>query len=90
MQSNGFRTHRSFGLCGAEALMPGGLIVKWPSGQSLDKNKEIQLDSRNGIGGVSPSIRIPMTMENAIRVTNGEDVELEEAIRILSSLTENS
>ncbi len=31
-----------------------------------------------------------MTMENAIRVANGEDVELEEAIRILSSLTENS
>ncbi|MDD2422008.1 MAG: S41 family peptidase, partial [Heliobacteriaceae bacterium] len=81
-----FGTNGSFGLSGAEAVMPGGLIVKWPSGQSLDVNKNIQLDSRDGIGGVSPSIRIPMSAQNAIRVANGEDVELEEAIRILGSV----
>ncbi|HOJ10743.1 MAG TPA: S41 family peptidase [Clostridiales bacterium] len=78
-----FGTNGSFGLSGAEAVMPGGLIVRWPSGQSLDENKNIQLDSRDGIGGVSPSIPIPMSFENAIRVSNGEDIELEEAIRIL-------
>lgn len=77
-------TNGSFGMCGDEAVMPGGIIVKWPSGQSLDSNKEIQLDSRNGFGGVSPSIRVPMTAESAIKVANGEDVELEEAVRILS------
>jgi len=78
-------TNGSFGLSGSEALMPGGLLVRWPSGQSLDKNKSIQLDSRDGVGGISPSIRIPMTFENALRIANGEDVELEEAMRILSS-----
>ncbi|MDD2216306.1 MAG: S41 family peptidase [Eubacteriales bacterium] len=80
-----YGTNGSFGLSGSEAAMPGDITVRWPSGQSLDMNKEIQLDSRNGVGGVSPSIRIPMTAENAMRVANGEDVELEEAVRILSS-----
>lgn len=80
-----FGTNGSFGLSGAEAIMPGGLLVRWPSGQSLDENKNIQLDSRDGIGGVSPSIRIPMSFENAMCVAQGEDVELEEAILETSS-----
>ena len=81
-----YGTNGSFGLSGSEAAMPGGITVRWPSGQSLDVNKEIQLDSRYGIGGVSPSVRIPMTLENAIRIANGEDVELKEAVRILRAI----
>ena len=81
-----YGTNGSFGLSGAKANMSGGLTVDWPSGQSLDENKNIQLGSKDGIGGVSPSIRIPMTAENAMRIAKGEDVELEEAIRILSSI----
>ena len=81
-----YGTNGSFGLSGAKAIVPGGHTVDWPSGQSLDENKNIQLDSKDGIGGVSPSIRIPMTAENAMRIAKGEDVELEEAIRILSSI----
>lgn len=80
-----FGTNGSFGLAGAEAVMPGGLKVHWPSGQSLDENKDIQLDSRDGVGGVSPTIRIPMSAQNTLRAARGEDVELEEAVRILSS-----
>jgi len=79
-----FGTHGSFGLCGPEAALPGGLVVHWPSGQSLDANERIQLDSRDGVGGVEPTIRIPMTLENAFRIAEGEDVELEEAIRLLN------
>jgi carboxyl-terminal processing protease len=79
-----FGTNGSFGLAGSEVKMPGGITVEFPSGQSLDKNKSIQLDSRNGIGGVSPSIRIPMTEQNAIRIAGGEDVELDDALRILT------
>ncbi|MGI5892289.1 MAG: S41 family peptidase [Bacillota bacterium] len=80
-----YGTNGSFGLSGPEALMPGGLTVRWPSGQSLDENKKIQLDSRDEVGGISPSIRIPITAQNAIRTANGEDVELEEAMRIIIS-----
>jgi carboxyl-terminal processing protease len=80
-----YGTNGSFGLAGSEAKMPGGLTVHWPSGQSLDENKMIQLDSRNGVGGVSPDLRIPMTAQNAIRIANGEDVELAEAISSLQT-----
>ena len=52
-------------------------------GQSLDHDRNIQIDSRNGAGGIEPTIRIPMTRENALMVAQGEDVELREAIRIL-------
>jgi carboxyl-terminal processing protease len=43
-----------------------------------------------GVGGVSPSIRIEMTAENAIKAANGEDVELEAAIDYLSSQASGS
>ena len=51
-----------------------------PVGQSLDQNNMVQLDSRNGVGGISPDIRVPRTAENVIRFAKGEDVELEAAI----------
>jgi carboxyl-terminal processing protease len=78
-----YGTNGSFGLTGSEAALPGGLTVSWPSGQSLDASGQIQLDSRGGIGGVAPEIRIPMTSERAQRVAQGVDVELEEAIAVL-------
>jgi carboxyl-terminal processing protease len=75
-----YGTSGSFGLAGAEIKMPNGLTVHFPFGQSLNKEHSIQLDSTNGVGGVTPSVRIEMTVERAIRTANGEDVELEEAI----------
>ncbi len=80
-----YGTNGSFGLAGAEIEMPGGLTVHFPSGQSLDKDRNIQLDSTGGIGGVSPSIRVEMTAENAIKAANGEDVEMEAAVAYLST-----
>lgn len=85
-----YGTNGSFGLAGAEIAMPNGLTVHFPSGQSLDKDHNIQLDSMGGVGGVSPSIRIEMTAENAIKAANGEDVELEAAIDYLSSQASGS
>jgi carboxyl-terminal processing protease len=46
----------------------------------------VQIDSRDGIGGVVPSVRIPMTLENALRIAQGEDVELEQAIMFIKNL----
>lgn len=79
-----YGTNGSFGMAGARVIMPGGITVDYPFGQSLDKDKIVQLDSRNMTGGVSPSVRVPMTAENALRIANGEDVELQEALRILT------
>jgi len=78
-----YGTNGSFGMTGGQAWMPGGLSITWPRGQSLDANYQVQLDSRDGIGGVAPSIRIPMTRENALLVAQGEDVELAQALAIL-------
>ena len=80
-----YGTSGSFGLAGDEAALPGGIVVHWPFGQSLDKDKMVQIDSRNGKGGISPSIRIPMTLNNALRITAGEDVELEYAVEFIDS-----
>lgn len=80
-----YGTNGSFGLAGAEATMPGGFTVSWPSGQSLGADRQIQLDSRNGVGGVAPTIRVPMTAENALKVAQGEDVELAAALAELQA-----
>ncbi len=80
-----YGTNGSFGMAGDEAKISGDIIVHWPYGQSLDKNKQVQIDSRNGKGGVTPSIRTPMTLKNALRVAQGEDVELEHAIEVINS-----
>ena len=79
-----FGTNGSFGLATGIAAMPNGLLVHWPNGQSLDANHEIQLDSRNGIGGVEPTIRIPMTKAHALSIARGEDVELQQAIKYVT------
>jgi carboxyl-terminal processing protease len=63
--------------------MPGGYLIMYPVGQSLDKDRRIQLDSNGREGGVTPTIRVPMTMENALRSAAGVDVELEYALELL-------
>ncbi len=85
-----YGTSGSFGLAGAEIAMPGGLTVHYPYGQSLDADGQIQIDSRNGIGGISPSIRVEMTEESATRVASGVDVELEAAINYIEAQTSDS
>lgn len=81
-----YGSNGSFGISGLKVSLPGGYDIMFPFGRSLDKNKIIQIDSQNGIGGVTPDIRIPMTEERAIRVGKGEDVELEYAINVLEDM----
>ncbi|MBU1669648.1 MAG: hypothetical protein KKF41_02735 [Actinobacteria bacterium] len=84
----GFRgTNGSFGMVyGPLIKMPGGYSITYPIGQSLDEEKMVQLDSREGKGGVSPSRPVPLTAENAVRAGNGEDVELEYAVQLLQGI----
>ena len=81
-----YGTNGSFGMTGGKAILPGGYEIEFPNGRSLDQNGIIQLDSKDGIGGVVPDIRIPRTSENVIRFANGEDVELAFAIDILQQM----
>ena len=79
-------TNGSFGMTGGEATMPGDYKLHFPYGQSLNSNRTVQLDSRNGVGGVHPDIAVPKTLENMAAYSNGEDVELDYAVQTLQGL----
>ncbi len=79
-------TNGSFGMTGGEIPMPGGYTIGYPFGRSVDKNGVIQLDSRNGIGGVVPNPRVPKTLENVLAFAAGTDVEIQYAIQYLRGL----
>lgn len=63
--------------------MPGGCTISYPFGRSIDENGVIQLDSRNGSGGVAPNPKVPKTLENVLAFAAGTDVELQYAIKYL-------
>jgi len=81
------RTHGSFGMSGAEVLMPEGLTVEYPNGQSLDENGIVQIDSDWRLdGGVSPDIRVPLTTDTVrAQYRDGRDVVLETAVHTLGA-----
>ncbi len=88
----GFRgTNGSFGMVmGPVIEMPGGHLIMYPVGQSLDKDRMVQLDSNGREGGVTPTMRVPITMENALRSASGTDIELEYALELLKSKPEDA
>jgi len=76
-------TNGSFGMVGGNIKMPGGYTISYPFGRSVDRNGVVQLDSRNGIGGVAPNPRVPKTLANVLAYAAGTDVELQYAIQYL-------
>lgn len=79
-------TNGSFGMVGGAIVMPGGYTIGYPFGRSVDKNGVVQLDSRNGSGGVAPDLRVPKTLENVLAFASGTDVELQYAVKYLKGL----
>lgn len=77
-------TNGSFGMVGGAIVLPGGYQIGYPYGRSVDKNGVVNLDSRNGIGGVPPGLRVPKTLENVLSYASGTDVELQYAVKYLS------
>jgi len=71
-----FGTNGSFGMTGGVIKIPNNFTIYFPIGQSLNINKIIQIDSKNGKGGIDPDPRVPLTFENVLKVSKGEDVEL--------------
>jgi carboxyl-terminal processing protease len=76
-------TNGSFGMTGGAIKLPGGYSIGFPFGRSVDSYGVIQLDSRNGVGGVAPDLRVPKTLENVLAFAAGTDVELQYAIKYL-------
>lgn len=72
-------------MVGDSIKMPCGIKIGFPYGRSIDENGTVKLDSRNGIGGIIPDIRIPMNAANAVAFGDGTDVLLDEAVKALSN-----
>ncbi|GAA3400143.1 S41 family peptidase [Paenibacillus hodogayensis] len=77
-------TNGSFGVVSApiEMKMPGGYVVRFPDGRSLNRDKTIQGDSdERQKGGATPDITVPMNEQTfRMKVIEGQDVELNYAL----------
>ena len=82
-----FGTNGSFGVAGGEIIIPGGYIIRYPFGRSLDRNGQVQIDSRPGEVGVTPDFRVPRNVENILAFTEGIDIELKYAADHLNRVT---
>lgn len=79
-------TAASFGMAGASMKFPGGFVLEFPYGRSLNEHNHVQLDSDSKLlGGILPTSPIPRNSSNVIRFVQGQlnpgmvDVELEHA-----------
>jgi carboxyl-terminal processing protease len=84
-------TNGSFGMVEYKIYLsppPNDLYLRYPYGQSLDKNFKIQLDSDSTMtGGVIPGLRVPLTDSVIDQLyIDSTDVELNYAIRELNSM----
>jgi carboxyl-terminal processing protease len=78
-------TNGSFGVVGTDLYLPGGYRIRFPYGRSVDANGVVQGDSRDGVGGASPGVRVPKTLQNVLDWAGGTDVELAAAVAWLQS-----
>jgi len=82
-----YATAGSFAMGLAENIykLPEGIAFGFLGGRSLDKNKNIQIDSNaDGCGGVQPDIRVPLTYDYVYRqYYEKKDVILEEAVKYI-------
>ena len=78
-------TDGSFGMSSALVLLPEGIEVGYPWGQSVDQNGVVQVDSNYALeGGVQPDILVPLTLETAEAIyVDGDDVVLDFAHGLL-------
>ncbi len=84
-----YGTNGSFGIVGGKASLPLGYSISFPMGRSLDKYKVIQVDSKDGLGCVTPDIRVPKTSANMLTYAKKDatdDVELDAAVAYLQTL----
>lgn len=79
-------TAASFGMMGGQITMPGGFVILYPFGRSLDERGSIQLDSKEGLGGIAPNPRVPKTEANVRALAAGTDVERQFAVQYLNGL----
>ncbi|PKL62948.1 MAG: peptidase S41 [Methanomicrobiales archaeon HGW-Methanomicrobiales-2] len=76
-----YGTNGAFGMESMGPLLPLGILTAFPTGASLDESGSIQVDSNASmVGGVAPTVRVPLDTETLARAMAGEDVQLAYAV----------
>jgi len=79
-----YGTNGAFGMNNVHAVMPFSQYLFFPAGASLDRNRQIQVDSNaSGTGEIAPQSRVPLNEETVARAMGGEDVQLTYALQYL-------
>jgi carboxyl-terminal processing protease len=86
-----YGTNGAFGMESLGPTLPLGIMTAFPTGASLDENGEIQVDSNASmVGGVAPTVRVPLDAETLARAMAGEDVQLTYAVDWIEAQAENT
>ncbi|MDV2480658.1 peptidase S41 [Methanoculleus sp. Wushi-C6] len=76
-----YGTNGAFGMESMGPVLPLGILTAFPTGSSLDESGSIQVDSNASLlGGVAPTVRVPLDEETLARAMAGEDVQLSYAV----------
>ncbi|HOI13301.1 MAG TPA: S41 family peptidase [Methanoculleus sp.] len=76
-----YGTNGAFGMESLGPMLPLGVMTAFPQGASLDEHGRIQVDSNASlVGGVAPTVRVPLDRDTLARAMAGEDVQLSYAV----------
>ncbi|MCK9278281.1 MAG: S41 family peptidase, partial [Methanoculleus sp.] len=86
-----YGTNGAFGMESMGPLLPLGILTAFPAGASLDEHGRIQVDSNASlVGGVAPTVRVPLDAETLAWAMAGEDVQLAYAVEWIEAQAENT
>lgn len=86
-----YGTNGAFGMESMGPVLPPRIMTAFPQGASLDENGRIQVDSNASlVGGVAPTIRVPMNEDTLVRAMAGEDVQLSYAVDWIRAQAEST
>ncbi|MDD3857415.1 MAG: S41 family peptidase [Methanoculleus sp.] len=86
-----YGTNGAFGMESLGPTLPPGVMTAFPQGTSLDANGRIQVDSNaSQVGGVAPTVRVPLDRDTLARAMAGEDVQLSYAVDWIRAQAEST
>jgi len=86
-----YGTNGAFGMESLGPVLPLEVVVLFPTGISLDENGRIQVDSNASmVGGVAPTVRVPLNRDTLARAMAGEDVQLAYAVEWIRAQAEET
>ncbi|SCL75852.1 hypothetical protein L21_1768 [Methanoculleus chikugoensis] len=86
-----YGTNGAFGMESMGPVLPLGVMTAFPQGASLDEDGKIQVDSNASlVGGVAPTVRVPLERDTLARAMAGEDVQFAYAVEWIEAQAEST